>query len=313
MKHIATSIALGLGALFLNASAAVAQVGSDDGIRGHGEVVLDLQPELMRMKVDLRSKGKDLKEALASMKTRRAQAEKQLATLGAAKDSIRFGDAEPDRAQDQRQQQMERMLQQRMSQKRGKRGAGKGAVAAKPVKLRMNLTAEFPVAAPDRAELLVVSDKLQEAIKDADFGGAKETKEQSSEEDEELADEMGEMNFGFGQQEGSKPGEPSFLFVSKVSAAAREKGLADAFQQAKADASLLAKAAGIEPGALRSLGSAFTSEMDANNDYEAIRTSGFATFFHHQGTGADRGEEAFGLYPTTLKYKITVTASFALK
>src|SRR5262249_10878642 len=104
----------------------------------------------------------------------------------------------------------------------------------------------------DPEELLLVAHSLEERIKTADLGGTKDLK-QLSPQDEELAQEQADEMVDFGDSEAPKRGEPIFLYVSKVSEDDKAKALEQAFKKAKREATLLARAAGVELGALRHL------------------------------------------------------------
>lgn len=295
-----------------SSTASHAQFLSDEGIHGTGEIVLERKPELMHLQISLLAKGKDLPEAIANLKTRRAKAEKQLESLGAAKDSVKFGDLLLDQTQNDQQRQLERMLRQRMSQRRGGKRASDKDVAVMPVSLSIELTADWPLKTSDTAELLTMSKKLQDAIKAADLAGAKEAAEPTPEE-AELAEEMEETMSNYGGREGPKPGEPVFLFVATIPEADREKALAEAFRAARSEASRLAKAADIELGALRSLQSTSGPDTDDSDDYRTMYNRSFAASLRQQMSGRDHSDKAIGQRPGKIKYKVTVNASFAAK
>ena len=287
-----------------------AQYSSQDGIQGTGNVVLERPAERMRMQIEMLAKSsKDLPDAIARLKSQRANVEKQLATLGAIKDSIKFGDPRIDESQDDNQRQVEMMMRQRISQPRGKRPVKE--VLSKPVRVAMKLTAEWSLKPGDAVNQLVESRKLQDAVKAADLSGQKAADDPTAEESE-LAEEMeGAANFGGGN--GRKPGEPMFLFLALIPAADREKGLADAFQNAKAEAVKLAKAAEIELGALRSLQSTGSVDTDDSESYQQLYNSGYGHMMRHQLTGASDTGEALGVSPGVLKFRVGVSATFAIK
>ena len=308
-----TFLLFGLWLVIAMTSLVSAQAIGDGVISGSGEVVLERSPDVMRMHIDLLAKGKDLPDAIAKLKSRRTKVEKQLESLGAAKESVKFGDLAIGEAQDDRSRQMEMMVMQRMAQKRGKGGAAKTAAVAKPITVSLKLKAEWPLKAGDTAEMLVASKKLQDNIKVADLGGTKDAAEPSPEE-EELAEEMQEMAMNYGGQEGPKPGEPTFLFVAKIPAADREKALAEAFRAAKAQAAQLAKAADSELGALRSLqggGGLDTDDWSGNPRF--YNNPAYGALMRRGMNGQDHTGEAIGPHAGTVKYKVTVNAAFAVK
>ena len=287
-----------------------AQISSEEGIQGTGAVVLERPAERMRMQIKVIAKSsKDLPDALAKLKAQRAKVEKQMATLGAIKESVKFGDPRVDESQDENQRQIEMMMRQRMSQSGRKKPAK--AVLSKPVRVAMKLTAEWPLKPGDAVSQLVESRKLQDAIKAADLGGQKDVEEPSAEE-AELAEELeGQMQFG--GQNGPKPGEPAFIVLAQIPAADREKALAEAFQSAKAEAVLLAKAAEIQLGALRSLNSTGGIDPDDTESYQHMYNRPYASMIRPHMRGNNDASEAIGPSPGTLKFRVGVSASFAIK
>lgn len=312
MKKLLVVMLLSFSAVAVLSRSSLAQLTSDEGIHGMGEVVLERNPELMRLQVNLLAKGKDLPEAITKLKARRTKVEKQLETLGAAKDSVKFGDVELDTAQDDQQRQMEMMLRQRMAQRRGGKRPAEKEVSVKPVKVLQTLKAEWLLKAANTTDLLVLSKKLQDAIKAADLGGLKDAEEPTPEE-AELAEESEEMGMHFGGQEGPKPGEPVFVFVAKINSADREKALAEAFRAAKQEAAQLAKAADLELGALRSLQGGGGIDAEDGADYRLLYNTPFGAAMRQQMTGRNHSGEAIGASPGVLKFKVTVNATFGLK
>jgi hypothetical protein len=297
-------------ALALSTSAAHAQPGDSAFVQGSGMATLERMPEVLRVHVQLSGKGKSLTEALAALKDRREAVKSVLPTLGAAVDSIKFADPQVTRGEEQ--QKMNEMLAQRMG--RTKR-ASPGEAAALPTTATASLTADWPLEATDVEQLLAKAFELQEKIKAADLGGAKEATKLSPEE-EELQAEMQQMMSS--NQQGPSPGEPQFTFVLKVTPEDKAKLTAEAFQKAKADAERLAAAAGAKLGKIGSLQSTVQS-ADTSGSYDNY--GGNAYYYQMQrqqmqqaarGDGEDAGNEAVGITPGKVKMTVVVNAYFAL-
>jgi len=311
-----TLVAIGIVAALVS-DTALGQFGPGDGaVSGNGTGELQRLPEIMRMRIVITSKGKDLNEALAGLKDRLAAAKTQVTALGA--DKAKTSSDEPQLAieNNDRRRQMEMMMAQRM--RGGRRPAAKKEEVKPPVSVSTTLTAEWPLKATAGEQLLVAATALQDKIKAADLAGTKEQSKLSPEE-QELADELAaeQMNMYSGD-DAPKPGEPMFMFVAPVSTAEREKLLAEAFQKAKDRATRLAKAAGAELGALRHLGD---NEMDAsdemfvNNPYMGGSNSAYRMMQMMRGnrTGQEELSEAVGAQPGKVTYRVMVNASFGLK
>ena len=275
------------------------------GIRASGMSTIERPAEVMRMQVEILAKSsKDLPDALAKLKTRRAKVEKVLESLGADKKAIKFGELRIDDTQDDTHRRMEMMVQQRLMQ-RGRKPPKE--VIAKPVRVAMQLTAEWPLKEGDTTSQIIESKKLQDAIKGADLGGVKETEEQTAEESE-LAEEMeGPPINTWGGENQAKPGEPRFTFAAKIPVAAREKALADAFRMARVEAEQLAKAAETGVGRLQSIQTTASPDPE---EFEVYRQYGFP---YRGRPGETDTDEAIGSQPGILKLRVGVAAVFAIQ
>jgi len=300
-------------AMFLFPRTSAAQLGGqfENGtISGTGVVEIKRPSDVLRMTVQVIVKGKDLKEALAKLKERRTTLAKQLETLGAIKDSISLGEPQLDAGRSASQRRMEMLVTQRMRQ------SGKGTKKPKavlPTTVTLSLTAEWPLAGTGSEERLLAAHDIQEKIKAADVGGLKES-EKLTPEEEELQEEMQDQ-FNFGMDQDAKPGEPVFVYISRVSPQDREKAVSEAFRKAKDEAAALARAAGEQLGELRSLSSSNQSLTGLDGlGYESnpalYRYMQQATVLNQHGTA---GSEAVGASPGAVTYAVTVYAAFQVK
>ncbi|HEV3340414.1 MAG TPA: SIMPL domain-containing protein [Pirellulales bacterium] len=299
-----------------NASAqfGAAQAGGPPNVSGNGTAVIERQPELLRMEVDVLAKGKDLKDALGKLKQRRKAAEEQLAKLGAEAKSIRFGTPGIAPPENDQQKQMQLMMRQRMMQRRGARRPSEKPAPTPPVAVSMSLTAEWPLKAEEAEPLLIASHDLEEKIKAADLAGRKAAEDLSPEEEEaeEENDEQDPQVY-YGGQPQAKPGEPRFVYVSTISDMDRAKALAEAFERAKAEAGGLAKAASADLGSLLQLAGGNESGVDSDAYEQWGGSYQYRMFQRAQRASSDDKVEAVGPQPGPLKYHVTVTATFALK
>lgn len=283
-------------------------------VSGSGAATVERQAETLRMNVDLLAKGKDLKDALAKLAERRKAAEEQLKKLGADAKSIKFGEPHISAGQNNPQAQMQMMMRQRMMQQRGRKSAAKSAVAP-PVTVALPLVAGWALKGENPEQLLLASHALEEKIKAADLAGRTAAEELSPEEAElaEEAEEEESMTY-YNGQEGPKPGEPRFVYVSQISAADRDKAYAEAFERAKASADRLAKAASAELGALQHLSGGGDSSADSES-YGEWSGYEYQMFRRMQRTTSTKDDEleAIGPRPGVLKFQVHVMASFALK
>jgi len=280
------------------ALSASAQTPSDSAITGIGVGTLKRPPDVLRVQVQLSAEGKTLKEALAKLAAHREACKKKLAGLGAKEDSITFEDAKID-TPDPRMEQQAMMMRQRG----GRRPTTSPAAGAAPARVAVMVKAEWPIAAGAPEELLITGQELQNKIKAADIA---DTKTASLEEQERLEEMAGGND---PSEQGPPPGQPSFLYVAKVSDEQRAQVMADAFKKAKASAAELAKAAGAELGALKQLQ---TQPAPDAEQYQMMQYARYNPFMYQQAANPDPGE-AVAMQPGPVTVRMSVSASFAIK
>jgi uncharacterized protein YggE len=283
-------------------------------IDGTGEAVIERVPETLRLSVQLMAKSMQMKQCLAQLKERGEAARATLASLGAAKESIKIGAPHVDESQAAYRKQMEMMMAQQMN-RRGKKKKGE---VVYPTVLVAQLTADWPLAGKAPDEILMLSHELSEKIKAADLSGSKKSEKLLPEEEEAMEESEG-ANIQRYSQGNEKPGEPVFVYVSTVPADAQQKGLAEAFQKAKESAAQLAQAADGSLGPLRSLrrDDTATEAFDMSN----FRGYGgeYGQYFSliagmRQGNAARaKGTEIIGPSPEKIEHHIRVVASFELR
>ncbi|HQR43866.1 MAG TPA: SIMPL domain-containing protein, partial [Gemmatales bacterium] len=200
-------------------------------------------------------------------------------------------------------------------QRRGAKKADPKNKQPDPIVVTAMLKADVPLKAATAEELLLLGHTLQDKIKNADLGGLKET-EKLSPKDEELAEEMQEMNRMMAESGEPRRGEPSFMYVYKISPADHDKALKEAFTRASAQAGKLAAAAGVELGGLHTLHSNNQAgAADYMNDYydRASRMMMMREAAGDSGDKDDSKQEAVGMNPTKVSFKVSVNVSFLIK
>jgi uncharacterized protein YggE len=277
-------------------------------VTGLGSVEIKRQPEVLRVQVEVLAKGKDVADALAKLKERRAAAEKKLADLGAAKEAVAFGEPALTAEKTDRQRQMEMMVRDRLSRKGGKNDPK--AKQPPAVVVSATLKAELPLKAGTPEEFLALAHGLTEKIKAADLGGQKELKQLSPQEEEAAEETAAEVGMS-----GEEPqrGEPLILYVSKISEEEHDKALAEAFQKARREAGRLARSAGAELGPLHHLANTSQSGGDIDPEMYAYSRANYYRMMQGNRSGEDRATEAVGVQPGKTTFRVMVTASFLVK
>ena len=215
-------------------------------VTGSGKVVVKQMPTTMRMSIQVRESGKDVADALKSLKERRDAATATLVKLGAQKESIREG-APSIQGDDPRTAQM-------MAMRHGPGGGGtrKQKTGAVKVTLTGRLTAEWPLPEGKIEDSLKVALGVKDKLAMADLAGQKPKKKLTPEEQEEV-EEMELLQQEYGQQPEAKFGEPAYLFLARISPDDAQQARAASFQKACKEADQLVTAAGHKLGKLRSL------------------------------------------------------------
>ena len=111
-----------------------------------------------------------------------------------------------------------------------------------------------------------------------------------------------------------KPGEPQFVYVSKITPEEHAKLLAQAFAEAKKKAAQLAAATGSQLGDLRQVRET-SSTLDPEEMASPYGYRNYARMMQQMTTGgaSDEQPEAIGNQPGKVEYRVVVTSSFSLK
>jgi uncharacterized protein YggE len=226
-------------------------------IAASGSATLARAPTVMRMQVELRASAASLSEALAELKKARQTVEKRLLELGAAKDALKF-DATKSISQDDPQGQMELAVRSRLARSGRSPVPGSQPAASQAATVSATLTAEWPLKDEESETRLVSLDQLQKKIKAA-LAKTSSSAPLSAEE-AEAAEEASLLAAAAaaevaGEDGEPQPGMPTFAFVYRLTEKETSKATAEAFDNARKQASQLASAAGLKLGSLKQLAS----------------------------------------------------------
>ena len=279
-------------------------------VTGVGSAKAERQPDLLRVQFQLTGEGKDVKEALARLREREKVTREKLARLGAAGKAVEVAEPRLAVAAAGAQAQLNNLIRMRSGRVGGAAGPATGP-AQQPVRVTAAARAEWPLAAKTTEEFLVLAQDLQTKVAAAELVPKDAASNLTPEQQEELEEQalLGEAG-GQVLQQG-----PHFLYVSKVSPEDRAKLTAEAFAKAREEATRLAKAAGAELGPIRQLTStAGTDEPDAlmygQPDPFAYARAAYAAA---QPRADDTDDEAAAAQPGRVTYRVTVSASFAIR
>ncbi|MFN0055042.1 MAG: SIMPL domain-containing protein [Planctomycetales bacterium] len=301
----------------LAARSVAAQSESSNFITGQGSVVLKRVPETLRLQVVLFGRGATLKDALGALKEREGTARKELAALGADPQGIKVEPAEINEGRDDSNQ---RMMMRMMAMRGGNRGnkAAKKGTPAPPVVVTALLTAEWSLSGKTIEELLLETHPVREKVKAAELSGSKDAGKLTPEQEEMLEEAEQEM-MNYGSSDDMKPGEPIFLYVSRVTEKERDQAVSDAFAKARDHAARLARVAGVRLGKLKTIWDNESSNMDSgnynyNSQYYRMMAMQRAMRAYSDSDESPEAHplEAVGPQPGNVAFSVTVSTQFAL-
>lgn len=275
---------------------------------GVGSVEITRQPNTLLMTLTLRGRGPDVIKSLESLNARKEKALDKLNQLGANEDTIEFGEPTLSSGMSQQQQQMQQMLRQHM------RASGRDEVEVPDVlTVSRQLSAEWPLSAKTSDELLIQVVALTKKIREADVAGSKEADELTPEE-QELAEEMEGLQQQMGMSEDeSDPGDPQFVYLSKISEEEYNAGISDAFKKAEKKAGLLATATGTKLGPLWTV-AVRDSESQARMQQRNWQYNRYGRAYAEPDVDLSEGQRAaIGYQPGEVTYTIYVQAAFRLE
>jgi uncharacterized protein YggE len=265
-----------------------------------GTASLQKQPTVLRVSLPVSGEGKDLAEAMGKLTKARDDAKAKLVALKPVEGSLVVGEST---LADVSQLGMSPQQRQYAAMMNMRRGNQKPA-AAPAVTASAMITANFAIPAAAGDDAIVKAYELEKQIKTAVTPAAAtgEAKKLTPEE-QEMAEEMAAAGQGV-----PKPGEPTVTYVLAVSDEDAAKLTADALGKAKAQATLLASAAGLKLGAIRKL----SSDVNGGASADDMMSGMSGVFRAAMGVAADASREATGTAPGAVTYSVTVSVSYEL-
>ncbi len=303
-----------IGALVAGVSPTAARAG-DATVASAGSAVVERQPQLMRMHVEVAARADTLEEALEILAERTRDARRKLGELNADADSIELGSPKLPLPEGGFADLM--MAGMREDFGEDPLGEDEGVTVSAP------LTAAWEIDdSADAAARLLDAHTLQTNIREADVAGM--AGDERFEFEQEAAAEMMAMRGLMNMFGGSDPpGVPTFEFVATISDDERREALASAFAQARAEAELLAAATGSKLGALVSISSSVASSGGGEMDFDDLMGMSMQMMSQMMGGGTSstapttpspaNPNEIVGDQVNSVAVEYVVSAAFALE
>lgn len=297
-------IGIGLGMLCWLACPVLAQQ-PPSSVTGQGISTIEKRPQTLRLHLEVQAQAKSLKEALAALKQRREKAAARFVEWGAVKENIDLGTPKIVPGANE-QQRMEIMVRARLNNNPS--ATQKPAV---PLKVSATLKAEWKLEGLDPEAVLLKTQEIKEQIESADVAGVKADAGATPEQAEEMEENQQSTRY-FDPSE-QKPGEPIFLYVSRIAPEEMSKALTDAFEQARKDAGQLAAAAKVKLGKILTLSQNSSPDYSQSSYMENTYMMAFRYMQQAQMGQRLGSEEALGPDPSKVTHRVTVSASFGVE
>ncbi|HOA75094.1 MAG TPA: SIMPL domain-containing protein [Phycisphaerae bacterium] len=269
---------------------------------------LEKPPEAMRLRVEIPAHGPDVRQALAKLAQKREAAVKKLRDLGFPEDAIRVEG--PNLGVDPLE-----IAKRQMGMMMDEEEEDVEEAEKPPAKVHLSLfiQADFPLRPDDKEALLAAAHELQNKLHKADLAGLRDEKPTEEEEEEmmELKQRMLQQ-FSSGDDQ-AIPGVPLFAFVSKITEEDRATLVKSALAKAKADIESLARAAGVQLGAMSGLSAHFEKYAE-DWRYQFDYSGTYQRQLKLRAMSPDENEdEALTADPGPIRVRMTVNLAYQIK
>jgi uncharacterized protein YggE len=282
-------------------------------IHATGQHELALEPQKLRLTLNIRAEGIDAKSAIESLIEHKERVKSELLAMKAEEDSIDFGAAQLSTGIPGMPAEMARYGARMMAQVAGASNTDPSE-APKVYLAASRVRAEWPLPTTDADALAMLPETLKEQVKERDLMGEKNKAELDGPQQEKLEEIQAAMQENMGYYSSADETSPvTVVFVAKVDEAQRKAAVSAAYERATAQARLLASVSGKSLGALKSLRTGDVP-VPATEEFEStygVAYAAYATYAASQTTSV-AVDEAQNASPRGLKLIVRVDAEFAL-
>lgn len=223
-----------------------------EGIAVMGVGQIALEPQKLELSMRVQAQGTDAKSAAKALVAHQERVRKDLVAMNADAESIRFSSPKFESGESQEKQQAMRMMRRQMG------GASTAGLANAPavVTAMSSLRVQWALPKIEPEALAILPQGLKEQIISRDLAGKnnqpemdEETREQLSEMEAMMEESFGSFSFG-GESDRL---QPRIVFVATADTEQRQEAMKQAMAKARQSAELIAAAADVELGRLKSL------------------------------------------------------------
>jgi uncharacterized protein YggE len=282
-------------------------------IHAAGQHELKLEPQKLRLTLNIRAEGIDAKSAIEALIEHKERVKNELLAMKAEEASIDFGAAQLTSGIPGMPAEMMRYGPRVYSQVAGASNVDPTEVPKVYIAVS-RVRAEWPLPTTDADALAMLPETLKEQVKDRDFMGEKNKAQLEEAQQEKLEEMQAAMQENMGYYSSNDESSPvTVVFIAKVDDEARKAAIIAAYERAIAQAKLLASVSGKSLGNLKSLRTGDVP-VPATEEIESTYGAAYASYAAYAASQMSSVaiDEAQNASPRGLKVIVRVEAEFAL-
>jgi hypothetical protein len=282
-------------------------------IHATGQHELKLEPQKLRLTLNIRAEGVDAKSAIEALIEHKERVKNELLAMKAEEASIDFGAAQLTRSIPGFSAEMAQFGARMLAQVAGASNTD-AADVPKVYIAASRVRAEWPLPTTDADALAMLPETLKEQVKERDLLGEKNKAELEGAQQEKLEEMQAAMQENMGYySSGDETSAATVMFVAKIDENSRKEAVSAAYERALAQAKMLSSVSGKSLGNLKSLraGDVTAPATEVIDSTYGTPYAAYANFAASQPAGVDN-DEAQSASPRGLKLIVRVEAEFAL-
>ncbi len=282
-------------------------------IHAAGQHELKLDPQKLRLTLNIRAEGIDAKSAIEALLAHKERVKSELLAMKAEEASIDFGAAQLTSGIPGMSPQMMQYGSRMIAQVAGTSNTDPADVP-KVYIAASRVRAEWPLPTTDADALAMLPETLREQVKERDLMGEKNKAQLEGPQQEKLEEMQAAMQENMGYySDNSEEAAATVMFVAKVDEEVRKKAVGAAYERAMAQAKMLSSLTGKPLGSLKALRTGDVP-VSATEEIESAYGPAYAAYASYaaaqmNGVAID---EALNTSPQGLKLVVRVEAEFAL-
>jgi uncharacterized protein YggE len=282
-------------------------------IHASGQHELKLEPQKLRLTLNIRAQGIDAKSAIEALMEHKERVKNELLAMKAEEASIDFGAAQLTSGIPGMSAEMMRYGGRMMAQVAGASNTDPADVP-KVYIAASRVRAEWPLPTTDADALAMLPETLKEQVKERDLMGEKNKAQLDGAQQEKLEEMQAAMQENMGYySDNSDAATVLVMFVAKINEDDRKIAVSAAYERATAQAKMLSSVTGKSLGSLKSLRTGDVP-APATDEIESSYGSAYAAYASYAGAQMSgvAMDEALNTSPQGLKLVVRVEAEFAL-